>query len=208
MSIGSERGPRPRQVVVLLVLAGTAAALWSGCHVSPPALFPSPGGIDAATPVGVLDIARRQDYDVSHGVGDYRRLATGCPACTYGPHVFLHPVRGAWRFDSTMLAEGRFLARLINMDADPYPKFNLAPHDTVYWWVDKKGPGNTWRNVYVSSSPRVAFTRDTLFKRDPHVAAARWERTIARFLWQDRDEALWVACDMTGCCRSSGADLY
>ena len=36
----------------------------------------------------------------------------------------------------------------------------------------------------------------------------RWDRSWARFLWRDTDEALWVACDMTGCCRSSGADIY
>jgi len=158
----------------------------------------------------VLAVARRGDYDASHGVGDYRRLMVGsCPACVYGPHVKLHPARGAWRFDSTELAEGRFLARLINMDADSYPKFNLAPHDTVYWWVDRRGPGGTWRSVYVSSVLTVALKTDSLY-HEPHLRGTSppWGRTLARFVWKDTDEALWVACDMTGCCRSSGADDY
>jgi len=208
MSIGREGGRPPRQVLVLLVTVAAATALWSGCGAAVVSLFPPPGGIDAAPRIGVLSIARAQDYDASHGVGDFRRLMVGsCPACGYGPHVKLHPVRGAWRFDRTMLAEGRFLARLINMDADSYPKFNLAPHDTVYWWVDRRGPGGTWRSVYVSSEPGMAFKTDSLY-HDPHATASRWGRTLARFVWKDTDEALWVACDMTGCCRSSGADIY
>jgi hypothetical protein len=211
MSIGREGGRLPRQVFVLLVTVAAAAVLWSACGppVTPLALITSPGGIDSAPRIDVLNSARGQDYDTSHGVGDYRRLMVGnCPECGYGPHVRLHPVRGAWRFDSTMLAEGRFLARLINLDADSYPKFNLAPHDTVYWWVDRRGPGGTWQSVYVSSDLGMrTLRRDSLY-HDPHATASRWGRSLARFLWQDTDEALWVACDMTGCCRSSGADIY
>lgn len=204
MSIEGKGGRLPRQVLVLLVTVAAATALWSGCG----RLTPSPLIPDSAPRLVVLDSARGQDYDTSHGVGDYRRLMVGsCPGCAYGPHVRLHPVRGAWRFDSTMLAEGRFLARLINFDADPYPKFNLAPHDTVYWFVDRRGPGGTWRSVYVSSDQGMAPKTDSLYYRR-HDTASPWGRTLARFVWQDTDEALWVACDMTGCCRSSGADIY
>src|SRR6266545_6606279 len=206
MSIVRDAGQLPRKVLALVVTAATAATLWSGCG-STVSLFPSPGGIDAAPRADVLGIARDQDYDTSHGVGDFRRLMVGsCPACRYGPHVKLHPARGAWRYDSTTLAEGRFLARLINMDADSYPKFNLGPRDTVYWWVDRRGPDSTWRSVYVSSDLRMAFKTDSLFHHEPRATASRWGRTLARFVWRDTDEALWVACDMTGCCRSSGAD--
>jgi hypothetical protein len=205
MLIARTGGRLPRELLVLLVAVAAGAAMWSGCRpVRPEALITSPGGIDSAPRTGVLSIARAQDYDASHGVGDYRRLMVGS---AYGPHVSLRPERGAWRFDSVTLAEGRFLARLINFDADSYPKFNLAPHDTVYWWVDRRGPGGTWRSVYVSSNPGIALKTDSLY-HDPHANASPWGRTLARFLWQDTDEALWVACDMTGCCRSSGADIY
>ena len=129
-----------------------------------------------------------------------------CPRCIYGPHVLLLPERGAATLQTTMLAEGRVVARLINSDAEAYPKFNLAPHDTVYWWVDRRGTGDTWRSVYVSSDPARRLQPDTLVVTSYHGYA--WQRTLARFLWRDTDEALWVACDMTGCCRSSGADLY
>jgi len=209
MSIGREGGRPPRQVLVLFVIVAAAAVLWSGCGpVKSPALITSPGGIDSASHIGVLSIARGQDYDTSHGVGDYGRLMVGsCPECSYGPRVRLHPVRGAWRFDRTMLAEGRFLARLINRDADSYPKLNLAPHDTVYWWVDRRGPDSTWRSVYVSSELRMAFKTDSLY-HDPHRSASRWGRTLARFVWQDTDEALWVTCDTYGCCKTSGTDIF
>ena len=215
MSIGREGGRLPRQVLVLLVTVAAAAALWSGCRsVRPPArpaFTTFAGGIDSAPRIDVLNSARCQDYDTSHGVGDYRRLMVGsCPArtCVYGPHVKLHPVKHAWKLDSVDLARGQWLARLINLDADSYPKFNLAPHDTVYWWVDRRGPGGTWQSVYVSSDlGMMTLRRDSLY-HDPHATASRWGRSLARFLWQDTDEALWVACDMTGCCRSSGADIY
>jgi len=60
--------------------------------------------------------------------------------------------------------------------------------------------------VYVSSDPARRLQLDTLVVTGYH--GYTWQRTLARFLWRDTDEALWVACDMTGCCRSSGADLY
>ncbi len=202
MSIGREGGRLPRQVLVLLVTVAAATALWSGC--GPAALIP--GGIDPAPRLFVLGVARSQHYDTSHGVGDYRRLMVGsCPACGYGPHIMLNPERDAINADSAALAQGRFLARLINFDADSYPKFNLAPHDTVYWWVDRQG--GAWRSVYVSSHLSLAPKTDSLYYRR-HQTASRWDRSLARFVWQDTDEALWVACDMYGCCKSSGADIF
>ena len=217
MSIRREEGRSP--LLFLLLVVAVAVAVWflrpvisrgvttagPTPTVAPTAFFT--GAVDSAPRSAVLNYARTLDYDSTHGVGDYRRLMVGsCPRCMYGPHVFLRPERGAATLQTTMLAEGRVVARLINLDADTYAKFNLAAHDTVYWWVDRRGPRGAWRSVYVSSDPTRPLQPDTLIVTSYH--GSRWERTWARFLWRDTDEALWVACDMTGCCRSSGADIY
>ncbi|PYO86002.1 MAG: hypothetical protein DMD68_01790 [Gemmatimonadetes bacterium] len=216
MSIGSEGGRSPLPILVLVVVVAVAVwflrpVIYTGGTLTgltptgaPTAFFR--GSVDSAPRSAVLNYARSLDYDSTHGVGDYRRLMVGsCPRCMYGPHVLLLPERGAAVLQTTMLAEGRVVARLINYDADVYPKLNLAPHDTVYWWVDRRGPRSEWRSVYISSDPTRPLQPDSLIVTDYHT---RWERTLARFLWHDRDEKLWVACDMTGCCRSSGADIY
>src|SRR3989475_9230612 len=216
MLIGREGGRSPLLILVLLVAVALAAAWFLGPIFhggrTPAGLTataaPTPyftGSVDSAPRSAVLNYARSLDYDSTHGVGDYRRLMLGsCPRCAYGPHVFLRPERGAATLQTDMLAEGRVVARLINHDSTGYAKFNLAPHDTVYWWVDRRG--GTWRSVYVSSDRARPLQQDTLIVTAYH--GTRWDRSWARFLWRDTDEALWVACDMTGCCRSSGADIY
>jgi len=217
MSIAREGGRSPLPILILVVAVAVAVwflrpVVYRGGTPSGPTPTAAPtafftGSVDSAPRSAVLNYARSLDYDASHGVGDYRRLMLGsCPRCIYGPHVLLLPERGAATLQTPMLAEGRVVARLINSDAEAYPKFNLAPHDTVYWWVDRRGTGDTWRSVYVSSDPARRLQPDTLVVTSYHGYA--WQRTLARFLWRDTDEALWVACDMTGCCRSSGADLY
>jgi hypothetical protein len=222
MSIGREGGRSPLLILSLLVAVALAAAWFLGpiFHAertpagptptaAPTAFFTMP--IDSAPRSAVLSYARSLDYDTAHAVGDYRRLAVGCPRCTYGPHVFLRPERGAVGLDTMQLAAGRIVARLVNVDSDSYPKLNLAGHDTTYWWMDKRGPGGGWRSYYVSSNPRRPLKLDTLsaVHHYPYGSSyGYWGRTFARFLWLDGDEALRVACDRNGCCTSSGADIY
>ena len=203
-------------VLVLAVGAGIAVGYLIARRPSPTygglTATPAPttyfsASIDSAPRSAVLSYARSLDYDSTHGAGDYRRLMLGsCPRCVYGPHVLLLPERGAAVLDIGRLGEGRVVARLINYDAAPYPKLNLAANDTVYWWVDRRGPRGGWRSMYVSSDVTRPLQPDTLIHTSYHYA--RWQRTLARFVWRDTDEALWVACDMTGCCKSSGADIY
>ena len=218
MSIRRDEGRTPWLALFLIVVVALAAAWFLGPIIhgyrlpsglvptaAPTAYFTAP--IDSAPRSAVLGYARSLNYDSTQGVGDFRRVMVGsCPRCVYGPHVFLRPERGAAALDTARLAEGRMLARLINFDSTGYAKFNLAARDTVYWWVDRRGPGGTWRSMYVSSDPGRRLQQDTLIVTSYH--SYRWERTWARFLWRDADEALWVACDMTGCCKSSGADIY
>ena len=220
MSIRREEGRSP--LLFLLLVVAVAVAVWflrpvisrgvtstgPTPTVAPTAFFT--GAVDSAPRSAVLSYARSLDYDSTHGVGDYRRLMVGtCPRCAYGPHVFLSPERGSVAVRSGMLADGRVLARLINHDSTGYPKFNLAARDTVYWWVDRRGPRGAWRSVYVSSDTTRPLQPDTFILTDSVTSYhSPWERAWARFLWRDTDEALWVACDMTGCCKSSGADIY
>jgi len=202
---------------VLLILALVVVVIYLIAHGVPaaggPALTPTAAPtsyftqrIDSAPRSAVLSYARSLNYDTRDGVGDFRRLMVGsCPRCIYGPHVFLRPEHGAAALQRAMLAQGRVVARLTNNDSIGYPKFNLAPLDTVYWWVDSVRTG--FRSVYVSSNPARALVTDSLFIIH-HPGYSPWALTLARFLWRDTDEALWIACDMTGCCKSSGADIY
>lgn len=218
MVIRRDEGRSPWLVLLLIVVIALAAAWFGGpiIHGYRPPAYPTPtkaptayftSSVDSAPRSAVLSYARSLDYDTTHGVGDFRRVMVGsCPRCVYGPHVFLRPERGAASLDTTLLAEGRVVARLVNTDSSAYTKFNLGARDTVYWWVDRRGPRGTWRSMYVSSDPGRPLQQDTLIVTGYH--SSRWERTWARFIWRDADEALWVACDMTGCCKSSGADIY
>jgi hypothetical protein len=226
MSLRSAAGHTPWGMIFLVVLLLAALAyvvirergMHAGGYVPPSGPTPTAAPasyftsrIDSAPRSAVLSYARSLHYDAAHGAGDFRRVMLGsCPRCTYGPHVFLRPERGAAALDTIQLAEGRIVAQLVNLDADSYAKFNLAAHDTVYWWVDRKGPGNTYRSYYVSSDTARPLRLDTLIvhTRGTYPGAPNWGRTLARFVWRETDEALWVACDMAGCCTSSGTEIF
>jgi hypothetical protein len=150
----------------------------------------------------VLQYARQLPYvPIS---GDSQRLMLGtCPAnCRYGPLAHIDPVRGAYAHDSAEQRAGRLLARVINVDTIPYPKLNLGPRDTVYWWVD--GARGRQRSLLISTRRDVP-PLELGFRREPHPELTKdfhWRQAVARFLWRDRDEQLWVACSYAECCRT------
>lgn len=116
--------------------------------------------------------------------------------CTVGPRVRVEPEIGAYRIGEAGIREGRIIARMVNLEAIAYPKLNLQPHGTTYWWVDG------YRSVYVPADTMVATVRDTLvLHREPEYV--RWRQAIARFLVVDNDDKTWTACDSLYCCNSS-----
>jgi hypothetical protein len=120
-------------------------------------------------------------------------------ACTVGPRVRVEPESGAYLVGQAGLRAGRIIARLVNLDSIPYPKLNLQPLGTTYWWVDSAGPGG-YRSAYVPADTTIPITWDTLvFHTEEH---ARWWQSVARFAVVEKDDKLWTACDSLGCCRS------
>lgn len=135
------------------------------------------------------------------GIAKAARLAdsTLLTACTVGPRVRVEPESGAYLIGPAGLRTGRIIARLVNLDSIPYPKLNLQPLGTTYWWVDSAGPGG-YRSAYVPADTTAPVKWDTLvyhLEKD-----VRWRQALARFEVVEQDDKLWTACDSLGCCRS------
>jgi hypothetical protein len=188
--------------------AALCAVVTLGCDTGEraPAEPPFSGQpIDQAPRAAVLDYARAQRYvQVS---GDSQRLMVGAfPDARYGPRAHIDPVSGGFKQgDSASLGRGRVLARVINVDTISYPKLNLGPQDTVYWYVD--GSGGRLRSILISTRPDSRPLIKGL-RRERHPENGKdfkWRQAEARFMWSDTDEQLWVACDVWDCCRTDEA---
>ena len=182
------------------LIVGVATACYREVKPEPPPFAGQP--IEQVPRAAVLEYARRVPYmEVS---GDSQRLMLGtCPAdCRYGPRAHIDPASRSYELHDEALNAGRLLARIVNVDSIDYPKLNLGPQDTVYWFVD--GTGGRLRSVLVSSRPDVQ-PLVTGFSRTAHPEQRkgfRWRQAQARFGWRDTDEALWVACAWSECCRT------
>jgi len=154
---------------------------------------------------GTRPLSARADtmFDTLPGVGDEQRLMLGttCPGdCRYGPRVKIQPHRAASYLTEADRDAGVVIARIINLDTLPYPKFNLSGRDTVYWLVGKRHGDSV--SVFVSSA-RGARPRGGNLEIDYH-ATGPYRQALARWIWSDRDELAWGTCDGDRCCRSSG----
>ena len=182
------------------LIVGVAAACYREVKPEPPPFVGQP--IEQVPRATVLEYARRVPYmEVS---GDSQRLMLGtCPAdCRYGPRAHIDPASRSYELQDEAFNAGRLLARIVNVDSIDYPKLNLGPQDTVYWFVD--GTGGRLRSVLVSSRADVP-PLVTGFSRTAHPEQRkgfRWRQAQARFGWRDTDEALWVACAWSECCRT------
>lgn len=152
----------------------------------------------------VVAYARELKYDPRPGTLDSQRLMVGRYGADarYGPRVKIEVDEGAYLVDSTALAGGRVLARLVNGDSMPYPKLNIGPYDTVYVWIDRSDQ-QQWRAVLFST----AYGGKTLSKplrinTHDHTRKRPWKESIARWVWSDDDEQLWLTCGRAQCCET------
>jgi hypothetical protein len=194
-------------LLVILLLVG--AVVFASCFMKPlPRATPQPPfstNVDSTSRAAILAYADTLAFTDSFAAGETRRLMRGaCPgSCSYGPLVRLEPETGSVALDSAALWQGRIIARLVNLSlgpADSYPKFNLTPGGTSYWWVD--GRGGAWRSLFISRDTTRAFEPDSFVL---HVDANHyhWKASVAKYIWTEVDEELWVACSQS-CCKSSG----
>jgi hypothetical protein len=151
-----------------------------------------------------LSIPADTMFDTLRGVGDEQRLMMGSwPRATYGPRAKIQPHRAASYLTEADRDTGAVIARIINLDTIPYPKFNLQARDTVYWWVGRRH--GELVSVFISSMPRARPWVSNL-EIDYH-ANTLYYQPLARWLWNDHDEEAWGTCDGGRCCRSTGEAL-
>jgi hypothetical protein len=181
------------------------------CHPPTPAPgFAAP--YDSVPPDTLLAYIATLQFDDREWAGDAQRLMLGtCPgSCTHGPLVRIEPERRAHNNKNTSLQgnQGRIIARMINFSADSYPKYNVAPTDTVYWAVREVGAytNDTARGVSLYISTRglrgthptpVAYDSATV-ERHPHAYYSG--RALAHWVWSDTDETKWGTCAGGGAC--------
>jgi hypothetical protein len=151
-----------------------------------------------------VSVSQDTMFDTLPGVGDEQRLMMGnWPRATYGPRAKIQPHRAASYLTSADRDTGAVIARIINLDTIPYPKFNLQARDTVYWWVGKRH--GEWVSVFISSRPqRRPWVSDLYIEEHDN---RPYYQPIARWIWNDRDELAWGTCDGGRCCRSAGIAL-
>jgi hypothetical protein len=153
------------------------------------------------------------EFDTAEFVGDEQRLmvrdsvpGSGPPCfgdsaytCRYGPLAKVEPVKGAELYSDASLAQGRIIARIYLRpgETEGYSKFDLAPGDTTYWWV------NTAQNksVFMRRVPRMAnlATKQRGLERTPHPPGS-FQQAVIRWVWDPKDEMLNGGCGGS-CCK-------
>jgi hypothetical protein len=103
-----------------------------------------------------------------------------------GSQTRIEPESASYRLSEKELALGRIIARL-RSDAE-VPKLGLGPRWT-WWWVDKNGPGGSWRSVFIAASEKPAYRVElkNSFQLMDH-GSGYWHQAIARF-WVVRDSS-------------------
>jgi hypothetical protein len=143
-------------------------------------------------------------FDTTSERSDRRRLMIGgnCPErCRPGPLAWVHPRTEVAAWGRERRDAGEVIARLISYGA--YPKFNLQDRgagraDTVFWAVMKVG--DSVISVFRSTKPGTPDLVTPTFVRD-HGPGFFRGIAYARFVWSDRDDAIWGTCDTGACCR-------
>ncbi len=154
----------------------------------------------------IREYAGQLQFDTTLGAADqqpidFQRVQVGTERAQLAR---IEPESGSFDLSEKELAQGRIIARI--KSAAEVPSLSLGPRWT-WWWVDKHGPGGTWRSVFIPESEqagkRVAL-RDSLELMGHY---RPWRQAIARF-WFVRVTSphgdpliveTWGTCG--GCCK-------
>jgi hypothetical protein len=189
-----------------LLLAYAVVLTCSGAAPPPPP--PPAGGAMAAQAVSqdkyFPPIPPASAFDTTSEWSDHRRLTVGdCPRrCRPGPLASIHPRAAAALWSEEHRDSGEVIAILISDSA--YKKFNLQYRgreklDTVYWAVIKRGDETV--SIFRSTTPGtpdLVTTTEVVH----HTRGFFRGQSVARFIWNDRDDMVWGTCDGGACCRS------
>jgi hypothetical protein len=179
--------------------------------------FSLPPGCPSASPPGsatqLTACLEGIEFDTAEFVGDEQRLmirdsvpGSGPPCfedpkytCRYGPLAKVEPVKGAELYSDAALAQGRIIARIYLRagETQRYSKFDLAPGDTTYWWVNTA----LSKSVFVRRAGRTAdvATKQTGLRRTPHPPGS-FQQAVVRWVWDPKDETLNGGCG-GHCCK-------
>jgi hypothetical protein len=155
-------------------------------------------------------------FDPLTAVGDEQRLLVrdtvggggvachGDPnhTCRHGPLAKIEPVVDADKRDTSALNQGAIIARLFlgNSETESYPKLNLAPGDTTYWWVQRQSDSTASSRFLRISQGQVIDTLVGTITIEQHPEST-FTMSLARFIWADSDEKVQGSCGVAGCCR-------
>lgn len=198
---------RSRWTLSLIVLTGLGAC------TTPPAIVPPKQpetlGIDPAQPGArdsVLALGRRQAYDENIGAAARSILENSTD-------VTIEPLDDAYLADSTSLANGVVIARLINHGKEALSRLGLAPGAATYWLV--------YQHDGQLVSDFIADTQEPQYDRtgvptDRHQPTRAWRQSISQ--WQLPGPVAgmgsgvtrllvvagsqpWSVCGAQGCCK-------
>lgn len=211
----SERSLRfaPRLAVLALLLGAGCKAPpppppQNGIQEPRPTPAPDFSDIDKAGLDQILDYARKLEFDPEAGNGDRQALAVAirdkgiCPEeCKYGPVARIEPEIGSVAIAEEDLRKGRIISRIVSEGPGDYRKLNLSGKDTTWVWVFATDSG--WRARFISTNKErePESRRNRSLKIDEAEHKGRYTRSVARWVWQTRDEAAWTTCG-NRCCTS------
>jgi len=217
---------RPSHLVVRIGLALLAGGIFTACCGPPSPPTPKPTECRSGNPPtdAQLDACLAGfDFDTTYEAGDEQPLtvvssdsglacpgdSTGSLRCRYGPIAKIEPLIGAQKYSDEALREGRFIAR-ITMDStqERYPKYNLEPGATTYWWVKTDAAGTGGVSYFITrmkdgsvvrSKPRPLYRKPYDKSRSGDYDKARARRAIMRWIWDLKDETAKGQCGSATC---------
>jgi len=155
---------------------------------------------DSMLASAVVPYGQSLSYDAADGAGDEQRLWVG-PIDTghLGPPARIEPQRGTYLLDSTSLAGGRVIARIINLSADSgYTPLNMLANDTLYWWVERRS--GQWISAFVRTKSGPSGILVDSLRRTFHTDG-QWRQALARWVSHSAEGA-WGDCSHSGCCEA------
>lgn len=209
-----ERGRTEVGVVVVMLVAIVAAAIaFFVGRSQKPVAAPEATLKPTFTAENILTVsldsvkkyADRLQFDEGLGADselvDFERGQIGT-----GTSAKIEPERGSYRLEAQDLAAGRIIARI--RTATEVRKLGFGPWWT-WWWVDKHGPGGTWRSIYIAETEKSTADRrprpDSL--EQGYHGGGHYQQALARWYVVNRETpsgdpleiASWGSCNP--CCR-------
>jgi len=186
-----------RVAVGLLVIALGALVLWLLFFRGPTATARPETFDPESISTAPLSAIRGYDSTLLHYdsvLGADRQIVdSGLRPARVGDTAWIQPEVGAYRLTIDALAEGRIIARIKSKVEQP--RWGVGPWWT-WWCVDRRGPHNTWRSLFIADHERPAYrvSRDSALELEMH-PGSEWRQPLARFTG-----SIWGNCCYPSAC--------